>query len=331
MRNEPIPAPRGKVLITGASGFVGRHLVEEYARNGWEIRAVVRSLATCNLDRTKVSEIVEVPDIAEVLDWAPLVHGCSVVAHLAARAHQVQEAQDDGVVAFHRVNVAATANLALVAANANVRRFLFVSSSGVMGDASQKPWTEDDVPNPQSAYAKSKLMAEQKVQSIAFQSDMEYVILRPALVYGPGNPGNLARLIKLVGTGLPLPFKGIAGKRSMVNVNYLVQILIAASTLREATNQTYLVADGQDLTLSSIVQAFAEGLNVPVRLFNCPLSMLSLISNLVGKTAELQKLMGTFQISPQKLQCDFGIAPFLGAKESLAMTANSFRREINNG
>jgi nucleoside-diphosphate-sugar epimerase len=174
-------------------------------------------------------------------------------------------------------------------------------------------------------------MAEQKVQSIAFQSDMEYVILRPALVYGPGNPGNLARLIKLVGTGLPLPFKGIAGKRSMVSVNYLVQILVAASTLREATNQTYLVADGQDLTLSSIVQAFAEGLNVPVRLFNCPLSMLSLISNLVGKTAELQKLMGTFQISPQKLQCDFGIAPFLGAKESLAMTANSFRREINNG
>lgn len=321
MRSEPISAPKGKVLITGANGFVGRHLVEEYEKNGWEIRAVVRSLATCKLDRTKVREIVEVSDIAEVLDWAPLVQGCSVVAHLAARAHQVQEAQDDGVVAFHRINVAATANLAMAAANACVRRFLFISSSGVMGDASQRPWTEDDVPNPQSSYAKSKLMAEQKVQFIALKSNMEYVILRPALVYGPGNPGNLARLIKLVGAGLPLPLKGIAGKRSLLDVNYLVQILVVASTLREATNQIYLVADGQDFTLPTIVKSIADGLNVPVRLFNCPPSMLGQISKLIGKAADFKKLIDSFQINPQKLQRDFDLAPFLGGKESLAMTA----------
>lgn len=330
MRSEPIPAPRGKVLITGASGFVGRHLVEEYARNGWEIRAVVRSLAKCNLDGAKVHEIVEVPDIAEVLDWSPLVRGCSVVAHLAARAHQVQEAQDDGVVSFHRVNVAATANLALVAANANVRRFLFVSSSGVMGDASQRPWTEDDVPNPQSAYTKSKLVAEQKVQSMALQGDMEYVIFRPALVYGPGNPGNLARLIKLVGMGFPLPFKGIEGKRSMVNVSYFAKILVAASTLREAANQTYLIADGRDLTLPEIIHAFAEGLNVSARLFNCPLPLLSLISRIFRKNDDLKKMLGSFQINPQKLQCDFDVAPFLQGAEGLAMAANFIHREIRN-
>lgn len=319
--------PKGKVLITGSNGFVGRHLVEEYAKDGWEIRAVVRSQATCNLDRAKVREIVEIPDIAEVLDWAPIVHGCSVVAHLAARAHQVQEAQDDCVFAFDRVNVTATANLALAAANANVRRFLFVSSSGVMGDSSQKPWTEEDVPSPRSAYAKSKLMAEQKVQSIARRSGMEYVILRPALVYGPGSPGNLARLIKLVGTGLPLPFSGIAGKRSMVNVNYLVQILVAASTLRDAANQKYLVADGQDLTLPAIVRAFAEGLSIPVRLFYFPTGMLILIATIAGKTADLQKLMSTFQIDPCKLHRDFGVAPFVGVMEGLAMTARAFALE----
>lgn len=310
-----------KVLITGAGGFVGRYLVEEYAKKGWEIRAVVRSLDRSDLIRSKVAEIVEVRDISDMLNWMPLVQDCSVVVHLAARAHQVWEAPEEGSDAFYRVNVIATANLAQAAANANVQRFVFVSSSGVMGAESLKPWSEEDIPDPKSAYAKSKLMAEQEVKAAALRGGMEYVILRPALVYGPGNPGNLARLIKLVATGVPLPFKGITSKRSLINVHYLVEILVAASTLRIVTNRTYLAADGLDLTLMEIIQAFASGLAVPARIFHCPTHLLNLIARATGKLPELRKLTSSFQINAHKLQCDFGLKPFSGVKTALEIAA----------
>jgi nucleoside-diphosphate-sugar epimerase len=316
-----------KVLVTGASGFIGRHLIDVYAKNGWEVVAVVRSLATCSLDRYAVSEIVEVPDIGGLLDWMPFVQGCTVVAHLAARAHKVHENQYEGSVAFNRVNVSATARLARAASNAGVQRFVFVSSSGVMGSKSKRPWTEDDIPNPQSAYAESKLLAEGEVKAIAYQSKMDYVILRPALVYGEGSPGNLARLIRIVATGLPLPFNNFASKRSMVNVKYLSKIIVDASTLGNAANQTYLVADGRDLTLPEIIRAFAVGLNVPVRLFKCPFFALKLISKLIGKSSDLQKLTAAYQINSTKLQCDFDVEPFVSTEESLATVARGFVKE----
>ncbi len=327
MPNELASAPRPRVLITGANGFVGRYLIDEFAKYGWEIRAVVRSLRTCNFDKAKVCEIVEVPDFAAGVDWAPVVSGCTVVAHLAARAHQVLETQGGNAEEYFRVNVAATASLALHAANAKVHRFIFVSSSGVMGETSKTPWTEGDVPNPQSSYSVSKLMAEEEVQKLALKNQMEYVILRPALIYGPGNPGNLARLLKLVDTRLPLPFKGVTAKRSMVGVSYFVQILVIASTLRGAANQTYLVSDGQDFVLPDIVRAFAEGFSISPRLFHCPVNVLSYFARIFGRESDLRKLTSDFQIDARKLRRDFGVPSYLGARDSLVATAKKFLTE----
>lgn len=256
-----------QVFITGAGGFVGRATVKRFLTEGWRVRAAVRTVQGCGLDHRDRLSIIPAGDITAITDWVPLLSGCDAVVHVAARAHMTGEAPDASAQLFRRVNVDASVNLARGAATAGVKRFVFISSAGVMGDYSERPFTETDQPRPMSEYAKSKWQAEQAVAQIAREAGLELVILRPALVYGPGNPGNLERLLQLIRTGLPLPLAAVGNRRSFLDVGHLAAIICSAAQLPEAAGKTVLLADGNDLSTPELVRALAEGMGVRVRLF----------------------------------------------------------------
>jgi nucleoside-diphosphate-sugar epimerase len=299
----------GEVFITGASGFVGRETVKRFLAGGWQVRAAVRSVAECAIERDAHLSIVEAGDITLVTDWAPLLAGCNVVVHLAARAHQTSEAPDAAADLFQRTNVDVSVRLIRGAAAAGVQRFVFVSSAGVMGDFSERPFTEADPPRPKSEYAKSKWQAEQALGKIARETGIELVILRPTLVYGPGNPGNLDRLIRLIRTGLPLPLGAVRNRRSFLNVGHLAGIVCSAAQLPEAAGKTVLLADGNDLSIPDLVRTLAEGMGARARLFAVPPSLVLLGGRMLGRSRDVERLLGSLEVDVALKTSLFGAFP----------------------
>ena len=297
---------QGRVLVTGAAGFIGRVTVEEFAKRGWFVRALIRTAST-ELAPANSVEYVEVGDIWTVNDWSEYCRDCSVVVHLAARAHKVNEAPADQEQLFENVNCKASANLAEGAAAAGVKRFVYVSSAGVMGDFSYRPFTELDVPAPASAYTKSKLRAEALLNSICDRTAMELTILRPTLVYGPGNPGNLNRLLKLVKTCLPLPFCSISDKRSLLNVSNFADVIARAAVAPNAAGRVFLVSDGEDISTSQLIRSLGVSVGRRPLLFPFPKGGLRLLAAAFGKSRDMEKMLGSFQVDSSLVRDALGL------------------------
>ena len=274
-----------KVLVTGAHGFIGRALHEPLQRAGFY---VVRG---SGLSRSGEA-------------WAPLAWDptLTTVVHLAARVHVMRESAAVPLAAFREANVEKTLQLAAKAAAIGVRRFLFVSSVKVHGEATAagRPFTELDAPAPQDAYAISKWEAEQGLRQIASQTDMEVVIIRPPLVYGPGVQANFAALMRAVQGGLPLPLGSVDNLRSLVGLDNLVDFIVTCCSHPAAAHQTLLVSDGADVSTPDLVRAIARAAGRPERLWPVPVALLSMGAALVGKSSEVQRLCQSLQIDMSK-------------------------------
>lgn len=295
------------VFVTGANGFVGRATVDSFLENGWRVRAAVRVTPQCGSQAGNNLFYIPIGDIAGVVDWQPYLSDCNAVVHLAARAHKTSELSTDGAYEFERINVHSSRRLAEGAIKAGVERFVFISSAGVMGEQSVSPFREDDEPDPRSEYAKSKHRAELALKAIAMNSRTDLVILRPTLVYGAGNPGNLARLEKLLRLGLPLPFAGVRNQRSLLHVGQLARIILEATTNPAAVNQTFLVSDGMDVATPELFEALADAMGVGLRLFRLSPSLLRGLASVVGKGDEINKLSGSFCVDSSLVRRRLGI------------------------
>lgn len=209
-----------KALITGASGFVGAHLLNAMrGRQGVSVTAAVRRFFGGDSCR-----FVNVGDIDLHTDWSEALSKQQVIIHAAALAHVTNDEMPDRLTAFRRVNVDGTLNLARQAAASRVERFIFISSIGVNGNNNTFPFTEDDQPHPTGAYAQSKWEAELGLRAIGRETGMEIVIVRPPLVYGPNAPGNFGSLVRMIEKGVPLPLGAIHNKRSLVALDNLVDL-----------------------------------------------------------------------------------------------------------
>jgi nucleoside-diphosphate-sugar epimerase len=242
-----------------------------------------------------------------------------VLVHLAARVHVMRDTAVDALAAFRAVNVQGTLNLARQASASGVKRFVFISSVKVNGEATHKgrPFTAEDLAAPQDAYGISKMEAEQGLRQIAAETGLEVVIIRPTLVYGPGVKANFAALMRAVQRGYPLPLGAVHNQRSLVALDNLVDFIITCITHPQAANQTFLVSDGQDLSTTELVRGMAQAAGVPARLLPVSVWALHAGASLLGKGDVVQRLCGNLQVDISKARSLLGWVPPVSLEEGL--------------
>lgn len=318
-------------LVTGANGFIGRHLVSALRQREFSVKQAVRRNQGLF---EPASEVFAVGNIGPATNWDAALDHIDVVVHLAARAHFLEM---DSENEYRTVNVLGTERLARRAAEKGVSRFVYVSSAGVNGNQNRlKAFTEDDNPNPHDIYTISKWEAEQKLRTVSFETGLEIVVLRPPLVYGPGNPGNFLRLLRLISAGWPLPFGALENHRSLLFVGNFVHAIIHCAIHPNAAGQTYFVKDEEDISTSKLICNLAELLGRRPRLISFPPSILRCTAKMMGKSADLDRLMASFIIDDSKIRSTLGWKPpynmMQGLKETVAWYNNPpkslFRSEI---
>lgn len=306
------------ILVTGATGFVGRALVKrlaaEYTCKG--VVAVVRGKVELALEG--VSHL-KVGDLSSTTDWSAYLQGVDAVVHCAARVHLMQDDAKDPMHAYREINVNGTLNLASQAAKAGVRRFVFVSSIKVNGEATQpgRPYSADDVPLPLDPYGVSKLEAEQGLKKIEAQTGMEVVIVRPPLVYGPGVKANFAAMMQWVARGIPLPLGAIHNSRSIVALGNLVDLLVTCLKHPAAAGQTFLVSDGEDVSTTELLRRTSKVMGANLMLLPVPAFALEWCAAMIGKRDMAQRLCGSLQVDMSKTCRLLGWTPPLTLDQGL--------------
>lgn len=308
------------VLLTGANGFVGKQLMTGLVKNNnYSLRAAVRN----SKRESGTINFVSIEDINAHTDWSAALKGCDVVIHTAARVHIMKEFEKKPLEAFRQVNVLGTLNLARQAAAAGVRRFIFISSIKVNGETTaNRPFHASDTPKPEDPYAISKYEAEQGLLKLSIGTGMEIVIIRPPLIYGPGVKGNFRLLMNCIKKRLPLPLGAIDNKRSFVSVFNLVDLVITCIDHPEAANQVFLVSDGEDISITTLLTRLGASLGLSPLLIPLPVWFLTGIGTLVGKRAALQRVCECLQVDIQKTCELLGWKPVIDMKESLFKTVH---------
>ena len=282
----------GRILVTGASGFVGRALVPALAADGWLVRAAMRHTVPA---RGPDIEVAALPDLAHAVDWGTLLAGVDVVIHLAGIAHTGRGVSEQR---YDRVNRAATAELAAAAAAAGIKRLILMSSiSAQSSPASDHVLTEADEPLPTSAYGRSKLAAERAVVA----SGVPFTILRPVVIYGPGAKGNVRTMLRIARSAWPLPFASFNNRRSLLGIDNLIAAVRLAATSPAALGQTYVVADPTPVALSQILTVLRTAMGRPPRLVPVPRRLFATLLAAFSHSDLWDRLGGSLIVDPAKL------------------------------
>ena len=325
------------ILITGSKGFVGSHLCQVLLLRGKCVLGADRAGGESQPEQgigtsQKGREEQETPqfhtiydgDIGPDTDWTQALVGVDAVVHLAARVHLMRDTATDPLREFRRVNLEGTRRLAEGAEQAGVKRFIFLSSVKVNGELTEKgkrPFTEANPPQPEDAYGVSKWEAEQVLREIEARSDMEVVIIRSPLIYGPAVKGNFLTLIQLIERGMPLPLRGIRNKRSLLSLTNLVDLICCCLENAAAAGETFLVSDGDDVSTPELVCRVAHALGKPARLLPVPVWLLRLGGTVTGKTQQVKRLCDSLQIDSSKVRRVLGWTPPGSMAEELVRVA----------
>ena len=311
-------------FVTGASGFVGSAVVERLASMaGCTVMALVR--------RDGVALQATVCPVKAGMDYLagePLpLSGVDVLVHCAARVHVMSDASSDPLTEYRKVNVVGTLKLAEQAAQAGVKRFVFISSIKVNGEGTRpgQPYTADDVPSPVDPYGVSKMEAEQQLRLLAQSTGMEVVVIRPVLVYGPGVKANFRNMMSWLDKGVVLPLGAIGNQRSLVALDNLVDLIVTCMTHPAAAGQTFLASDGEDLSTTELLRRMGAALGKPARLLPVPAILLEWGAALIGRKSIGQRLCGSLQVDITKTRDLLGWGPSTSVSEALKKTAASFK------
>ena len=307
------------ILVTGAKGFVGSALVKRLAIDD-SFTGIVATSRHWNDSLVNGVQCLQVTDLATDVEWKVALKGVTVVVHLAARVHVMNDKSADPLEEFRRINVDATIHLAKQAAAAGVTRFIYVSSIKVNGESTQpgRPFSTEDVPRPQDPYAVSKYEAERELHKIAEQTGMEVVIIRPPLVYGPGVKANFASMMQIIQQGMPLPLASLTGnQRSLVALGNLVDLIVTCIHHPAAANQTFLVSDDEDVSTAELLRRMGLVLKKPAKLFYVPLLLLKFGAILLNKLEMYQRLCESLQVDITKTKDLLNWKPPLSVDQGL--------------
>jgi nucleoside-diphosphate-sugar epimerase len=293
------PPSVDRLVITGATGFVGRALA-----------ARLPAFTRLSLAGDQWRETLSVADL----------RGATVI-HLGARVHEPGGRED----AFRADNAGKTEALAQAAAAAGARRFVLASTVKVFGEESPpgRPFSEDDPPRPEDAYARSKREAEQAVA----RAGVAYAIVRIPLAWGPGVGGNFRALLGLAASGLPLPFAAIDNRRSLVHVDDLAEALVLAATHPKAERRTWIAAPTGPVSTPGLVAAIRAAMGMPARLFPVPVALLEAVSRLAGRGEQVRRLTRSLEADGVPLRQVLGWRPTRSLEGDLAATVDAWRRE----
>ncbi|MDH1256825.1 MULTISPECIES: SDR family oxidoreductase [Pseudomonas] len=312
------------VLVTGGSGFLGGALLRHLESCGqYTLIAALRK--ECASLPQSIRRFL-FADLNADVDWQDALEQVDVVVHSAARVHVMDEAAVDPLAEFRRVNVDATLNLARQAANAGVKRFIYISSIKVNGESTPPgvPFTADDVPAPVDPYGISKLEAETGLKALATSNGMEVVIIRPVLVYGAGVKANFLSMIRWLRRSVPLPFGAVHNKRSLVCLDNLIDFIEKCLAHPAAANQTFLVSDGHDVSTTELLRSLSAALNKRSMLLPLPVSLMSAAAKLLGRKAVAQRIFGSLEVDISKNQRLLGWVPPVSFPRALDATVKPF-------
>ena len=318
------------VLITGANGFVGKALVQLLCDNGYVVRATVRSessfflLSELKKQRGyKELTVYNLGDISATTDWSSVLNEVNTVVHCAARAHILNETSANPLESFLQTNYTATERLATEATLMGVKRFIFLSSIGVLGNCSYAtPFTESSSSNPKVPYAEAKWKAEQTLGQLC--KTMELVIIRPPLVYGPEVKGNFGKLLTIIGKGAPLPFGKIKNKRQFLGIDNLIDFILTCIESSKAANQVFLIADKEVLSTTELIQIISDQMGKKITLLPVPQTILRWCLKIVGKDRLIDQLLNNMEICSHHAKKLLDWEPPYSMKEQLQKTVNHY-------
>jgi nucleoside-diphosphate-sugar epimerase len=316
-----------RVLITGASGFVGSALVPELISRGWWVRASVRGQKQAGKTLSD-TEYVRAGPLGPCSDWSKALDGVDRVVHLAGWSGGTNLQQPE--TEANGVNVDGSTALATQCVAMGVKRLVYLSSAKVFGESSgPRPFCETDNPCPQAAYARSKLEAERALWRVAANSSLEVVVIRAPLIYGPGVSGNFLRLLRLSHSGVPLPFASIRNRRSLLFVGNLCDLVELTLRSAAAVGKVLLASDGQDLSTGSLIRILRRQLGQPDRVVPCPVAALRLCALLAGKRPLVDRLVESLQLDISATREVLGWRPPTPVEDALAETAIWYRDRVS--
>lgn len=315
-----------KVAVTGASGFIGRNLIDKLSRT--EGVSQIVALSRTELECPERTEWVKCQDLSADDALGVALQGVDVLIHAAAVAQAPVEDVADAAGILRRANVDATLNIAQQARTAGVKRFVFISSAKVNGETTTKrsPFLPDEPPAPAGAYAVSKRDAEEGLRQLAASHGMDFVIIRPPLVYGPGVKGNFLSLLRIVKKRLPLPFGAIGNRRSMIFVGNLTDFIALCCVHPDAANEVFLVSDDQDLSTTQLLRQLAAGLGVSAPLISIPAAVLALGFKLLRREEMAERLLGDMVLDIEKTKRLLGWTPPHSVAVGIQETAEDFQK-----
>lgn len=314
-----------RLAITGATGFVGSALLKNLHILGLNAIGLCRKLPLGHRGNLIAVGPLETAELrAELAD-------IDAVIHTAARAHIMEDEADDPLAEYRKVNVQGTLNLARQAVEAGVKRFVFVSSVKVNGEATElnRPYTPEQQPAPEDAYGVSKFEAEQALTELCKESGMELVIVRPVLVYGPGVKANFLSMMSWVNRGIPLPLGAVNNKRSIVALDNLVDLLIVCATHPNAAGEVFFASDGNDLSTTEMLQEIGKGLGKPARLLPIPPALLDAGFSMIGKKDMIRRVVNSLQVDSEKNYRLLNWRPPVSTAEAMKKTAQHYLSTIS--
>lgn len=321
-----------KICITGATGFIGKALCQKLIERN-DVLAIVRNLNNSALKKDKKLKLIEINDINENTDLKSHFKGVDCLIHCAAKAHSMKKVTPKEIKDYQDYNVNLTYNLAEQAALANIKRIIFISSVKVNGEETRinSKFNHDDDPLPKDPYGLSKLEAEKILRKISARyNKIEFCIIRPPLVYGPGVKGNFLNLLKLISKGLPLPLGKINNLRSLIGLDNLVDLIICCISHPKARNQVFLASDCEDISTTDLINKLSKHMNKSIINFPLPVFLIRLAGKFFNKSSEVEKLVGFLRLDASHTRNTLGWAPPYNLDYGLSQTVNWFLKKNND-